>query len=277
MSEANIEQIIKGQATSDGAGVRLNRIIGTAQLRHRDPFLMLDEFKSDQPGDYIAGFPAHPHRGFETVTYLLAGAMEHGDHMGNKGTLLPGSVQWMTAGRGVIHSEMPKQVDGLLWGFQLWVNLPASRKLCDAAYQEYSAEQIPRVMDNQGIERRVIAGDSLGTQGVISAPETQPLYVDIRMPAGTQLTHPLPAGCAAMVYVFEGKVTVAGQELVASQLATLSAGDSIDLRAEEQASLLLISGQPLAEPIVQHGPFVMNTVEEIHQAIHDYQSGQLTG
>lgn len=276
MSKAFVQQLVQGQATSDGAGVRLNRVIGNQQLRNIDPFLMLDEFKSDQPGDYIAGFPEHPHRGFETVTYLLAGAMEHGDHMGNSGVLLPGSVQWMTAGRGVIHSEMPKQVDGLLWGFQLWVNLPAARKMTDPAYQEYSAEEIPRVVDEKGIERRVIAGESLGVTGLISAPETQPLYVDLRMPAATEITHPLTLESVATLYVYEGMVEVADKPISAGHLAVLSRAEAVQLLALQDSGVLLIAGKPLHEPIVQYGPFVMNTQEEIKQAMDDFRQGRLT-
>lgn len=275
-TNATIKQIVQGVGTSDGAGVNLTRVVGTEQLRNMDPFLMFDEFKSDEPNDYLAGFPKHPHRGFETVTYMLAGAMEHQDHMGNKGVLTPGTVQWMTAGRGVIHSEMPKQVDGLLWGFQLWLNLPAKRKMADAAYQEFSAEKIPSATDEQGIERKVIAGHSLGLDGVVTAPDTNPLYVDVRMPENTTLTHPLLASHAVMVYVYQGRVDIAGEAVESGQMAVLNSGNQVTIMAKEKSGVLLLAGQPLNEPIVQHGPFVMNTEAEIRQAIRDYQLGQLT-
>lgn len=276
MSEAKIEHRVKGQPTREGAGVNLTRVIGTAQLRNLDPFLMLDEFKSDDPGDYIAGFPEHPHRGFETVTYMLAGNMEHRDHMGNVGNLAPGSVQWMTAGKGVIHSEMPQQIDGMLWGFQLWINLPAKRKMVDAAYQEYTAAEIPVAIDEQGVQRKVIAGESLGVEGLIQAPDTQPLYIDVSMPNQSELVHPLSEGHRVMIYVYQGKIAAGDEPLAASELAILTSGDQIRINAAEDSKFLLIGGKPIGEPIVQHGPFVMNTQEEIFQAIHDYQAGQLT-
>lgn len=275
-TNARVKRVVQGVATSDGAGVNLNRVVGTQQLRNMDPFLMFDEFKSDEPNDYLAGFPKHPHRGFETVTYMLAGAMEHQDHMGNKGVLTPGTVQWMTAGRGVIHSEMPKQVDGLLWGFQLWLNLPAKRKMIDAAYQEFGAEEIPSAVDEQGVERKVIAGHSLGVDGVIVAPDTDPLYVDVRMPENTTLTHPLSESHAVMIYVYQGEIEIEGQVVESGQMAVLNSGKQVRMAANAKSGVLLLGGQPLNEPIVQHGPFVMNTQAEVQQAVRDYQLGQLT-
>ncbi len=277
LASATVAKIVQGHATSDGAGVNLTRVVGTPHLRNLDPFLMLDEFKSDQPNDYIGGFPEHPHRGFETVTYMLAGEMEHRDHMGNVGVLAPGTVQWMTAGRGVIHSEMPKQIDGLLWGFQLWLNLPAKRKMIPAAYQEFSADQIPSIVDEQGVERKVIAGNSLGINGVVEAPDTDPLYVDLRMPEGTAITHPLTATHAVMVYIYEGQVSIGDKKLNAGELAVLTSADHVTFNAVVASGLLLIAGQPIQEPVVQHGPFVMNTMDEIQQAVSDYQQGRLTG
>ena len=277
---ATIDQRINGVDTSDGAGVRLKRILGTHQLRHLDPFLLLDEFKSDQPDDYIGGFPDHPHRGFETVTYLLEGAMEHGDHLGNKGIMEPGSVQWMTAGRGVIHSEMPRQRNGLLWGFQLWINLPAKEKLCEPQYQEYSADQIPEVCDNNGVVRRVIAGHSLGVDGAVAGIGTDPLYVDIRLPANTRFEHPLSADSSTMIYLYQGGATIgdAAQSLNAGQLAVLSHASSVSIDSgSEGARLLLLAARPIKEPIVQYGPFVMNSEAEIQQALNDYQQGRLVG
>ncbi len=278
--QAGVAQLITGTDTSDGAGVRLRRILGGSQLSHLDPFLLLDEFKSDRPDDYIGGFPEHPHRGFETVTYLLEGAMEHGDHLGNRGLLEPGSVQWMTAGRGVIHSEMPRQVDGLLWGFQLWVNLPAAEKFCEPRYQEFAADQIPEAIDSEGVKRRVIAGDSLGVRGVVTEIGISPLYVDLHIPAGIRFSHPLPADSAAMLYLYQGSAGLGESEeaVSAGQLAVLTDGRSITIQADGQgARLLLLAGQPLNEPIARYGPFVMNSEQQIQQALSDYQRGRLTG
>jgi len=270
-----IVKTVAGQATSDGAGVRLNRVIGTAALPDLDPFLMLDEFRSDDAGDYIAGFPDHPHRGFETVTYMLAGRMRHGDNQGNTGLLRPGSVQWMTAGRGIVHSEMPEQEDGLMWGFQLWVNLPARDKMCAPAYQDIDPERVPQVSPAEGVTIRVLAGRAGGVAGPVAAPATDPLYLDIGLAQGAAHVQAVPQGHNGFVYVFEGKARVGGTVLPRGTLGVLGPGDSIEAVAEDgPARLILVAGRPLGEPVVKYGPFVMNTEGEIHQAIADYQAGR---
>lgn len=266
-------------ATTDGAGVELTRVIGQPALKMLDPFLMLDAFRSDNPDDYIAGFPPHPHRGFETVTYLLAGRMRHQDNAGHEGVIEAGGIQWMSAGRGIVHSEMPEQENGLLEGFQLWVNLPASHKLQPSAYQEFSRAQIPLEQRDEGVEVRVITGStSLGTSGPVTQPLTEPLYLDISLPPGSSFTETLPATHNAFVYVINGPVTVgesASPHLGRDELAVLSSGDSVTINAHSQAArLLLVAGKPLHEPVARQGPFVMNTREEIEQAFADYQAGR---
>ncbi|GGO78266.1 quercetin 2,3-dioxygenase [Marinobacterium nitratireducens] len=279
MTDRTLERRIQGVPASDGAGVRLNRVIGTPALRHLDPFLMLDEFKSDSADDYIAGFPAHPHRGFETVTYMLAGRMEHRDHLDNVGLLEAGGAQWMTAGRGIIHSEMPQQDEGLMWGFQLWVNLPAAQKMQPASYRDLAPDEIPEALDDQGVLRRVIAGHSLGTPGPIQGLSVDPLMVDIRLPAGRGIVHPVPSGHRAFVYVYRGTVNIGGEPVPAGQLGTLSDGDQVRLDGEKDSdsAVLLLAARPIGEPIVQYGPFVMNSSEEIEQALRDYRDNRLTG
>ena len=272
-----ITHTFSGMATSDGAGVRLNRLIGRPGLADLDPFLLLDEFRSDDAGDYIAGFPAHPHRGFETVTYMLAGRMRHQDNKGNVGLLRPGSVQWMTAGRGIVHSEMPEQENGLMWGFQLWVNLPASDKMTAPRYQDIDPEAIPVVTRADGTSIKVIAGTVDGTEGAVSAIVTQPTYLDVTLPAGKAFTYAVPDGHTAFVYVYEGSAQVGadGQELKVGELGVLGAGDEVALRAgDADTRLLLVAAQPLNEPIARRGPFVMNTALEISQAIADFQAGR---
>lgn len=276
MSSFKVLQKVRGMPTSDGAGVRLNRLIGTPHLRHIDPFLMLDEFKSDQPDDYIAGFPPHPHRGFETITYLLQGSLRHEDHMGNVGLLKSGGVQWMTAGAGIIHSEMPMQEEGLLWGFQFWLNLPAKDKMTEPYYQDLAPEQIPVVVDDNGIKRKIVAGHSLGVDGPIQRAATQPLMVDLVLPASSEIEHPIPEGHQGFVYVYEGEVFLPAVDLTLKHGELLVfTGDLLSLQSSEGAGVLLVAGQPLQEPIVQYGPFVMNSEQEIQQAFDDYQSGGL--
>ena len=266
---------VAGQPTSDGAGVRLNRVIGTAALPDLDPFLMLDEFRSDNAGDYIAGFPDHPHRGFETVTYMLAGRMRHGDNQGNTGLLRPGSVQWMTAGRGIVHSEMPEQEDGLMWGFQLWVNLPARDKMIAPAYQDIDPERIPEVRPAEGVAIRVLAGSAGGATGPVAAPATQPLYLDIALDARTRHVQAVDPGHNGFVYVFEGTARIGGTVLPRGTLGVLGPGETVEAGAEGgPARFILVAGRPLREPVVKYGPFVMNTEREIHQAIADYQAGR---
>jgi len=268
----------RGFATSDGAGVSLHRLIGTPEVADLDPFLMLDEFRSDEAQDYIAGFPNHPHRGFETVTYMLAGRMRHGDNQGNSGLLTPGSVQWMTAGRGIVHSEMPEQEDGLLWGFQLWINLPASAKMTAPRYQDIPPGDIPVVERADGTRVTIIAGVLDGVSGPVEAAHTDPLFFDVTLPAGQAFEHALPAGHAAFLYVIDGAVTVAGERVVeAGTLAVLSQGERIALAAGAGAAarFILLAGRPLREPVAKYGPFVMNTEAEIHQAIADFRAGRL--
>ena len=276
MSERRILRRIRGTDTSDGAGVRLKRIIGQPGLDMVDPFLLLDEFRSDAADDYIAGFPEHPHRGFETVTYMLAGHMRHGDNHGNQGDLGPGSVQWMTAGRGILHSEMPQQENGLMWGFQLWVNLPAKDKMSAPRYQDIGPERIPVVHPQDGVEVKVIAGELFGVAGPVADIATAPVYLDIAVQPGAQLEVPLPEGHSGFAYVFDGEdAQVAGDVLRRSELAVLSKGDTVRVGGREKpARVLLVAGKPLGESVARYGPFVMNTPEEIHQAIADFRDGK---
>lgn len=267
-------QIVNGQATSDGAGVRLTRLIGAAPVEQLDPFLLLDEFKSDRADEYVGGFPDHPHRGFETVTYMLAGAMEHRDHVGNRGDLVAGSVQWMTAGRGIVHSEMPRQENGLLWGFQLWVNLPARDKMTAPRYQDIPPDRIPEVTLADGVRARVIAGEAGGVRGPVDGIATRPLYLDVRMDAGVTVTLAVTPGHNAFVYVYDGRAAVAGQEVLAGQLAVLTDGERVTATTGAAAArFVLVAGQPLREPVARYGPFVMNTREQIVQAVQDFQRG----
>ena len=273
-----------GRPTTDGAGVKLTRVIGVPGLDMLDPFLMLDEFRSDDPAAYIAGFPDHPHRGFETVTYMLAGRMRHGDHLGNVGLLGPGSVQWMTAGRGIIHSEMPEQQDGLLWGFQLWINLPARSKLCPPGYQDIPPERIPEVaLTEHGLTAgglvRVVAGSFGGATGPVVAPATSPLFLDVRLPAGASVDLPVPAGHHAFAFTYEGLVNVGSgttaQPVAARELAVLGDGTSVRFTAgSSPGSALLVAARPLREPVAKYGPFVMNTPQEIHEAVADFRAGR---
>jgi quercetin 2,3-dioxygenase len=276
MTERSILRRIRGTDTSDGAGVKLKRIIGQPGLDMLDPFLLLDEFRSDQAGDYIAGFPEHPHRGFETVTYMLAGHMQHGDNHGNRGDLTPGSVQWMTAGRGILHSEMPQQENGLMWGFQLWVNLPAKDKMIEPRYQDIGPERIPEVHPAEGVTVKVIAGSLGDATGPVSGIVTSPVYLDIAVEPGAGIEIPLPEGHHAFAYVFDGTdAQVAGEKLSRSELAVLSKGSSVRIAGRESpARVLLVAGQPLNEPVARYGPFVMNTPEQIHEAIADFRAGK---
>ncbi|OGA54305.1 MAG: quercetin 2,3-dioxygenase [Betaproteobacteria bacterium RIFCSPLOWO2_12_FULL_62_58] len=280
-----LQQVIQSVPTSDGAGVKLRRSLGRSQGLRLDPFLMLDEFSSDDANDYIAGFPAHPHRGFETVTYLLDGHMLHEDHLGHRGDLKTGGVQWMTAGRGIIHSEMPQQEQGRMRGFQLWINLPAREKMKPAGYRDLQPPEIPVVPLPGGGRVKVIAGtlvlDGQSTPGPIQGLTTDPLYIDVELLAAATFSHAVKSDYNVFVYPYEGSVNVgptgAARPLDAHSAGALSAGDRIEVTAgAEGARLLVLAGRPLHEPIVQYGPFVMNTREEIEQAIRDYQSGELT-
>ena len=288
MTPRSLQYLIPSMLTSDGAGVKLRRSIGAQRGRYLDPFLMLDEFGTDNPGDYIAGFPPHPHRGFETVTYMLDGRMQHRDHLGNVGDLGPGSVQWMTAGRGVIHSEMPLQDSieegGRMRGFQLWINLPAAEKMKPAAYRDIPAAAIPVIALPGGGLVKVIAGTVGAVSGPVNGPSnrlsTDPLYLDIALPAGARFEQAIPAAHNAFVYACEGSLTIgegAAAKAVPTQAAgVLTPGDTVTLTAgPDGLRAVLIAGKPIGEPVVQYGPFVMNTREEIEQAIRDYNDGTL--
>ena len=275
MSDRNVERVVHAVATSDGAGVRLSRAIANAELDHLDPFLLLDEFRSDDPNDYIAGFPDHPHRGFETVTYMLAGKMEHADHAGNRGLLIGGGAQWMTAGRGIIHSETPKQENGLMWGFQLWVNLPAKSKMTAPRYQDIDPSAIPEVTI-QGGSVRVVAGAFRGTTGPVQGIVTDPVYLDVRLDASGLFETEIPESHTAFLYVYEGGGSSGSTQLAPKSLGILSKGDRIVARAGALGlRFLCIAARPLDEPIARYGPFVMNTREEIQQAFADFQNGRL--
>ena len=279
-----VTRLVRGMATSDGAGVKLTRVIGQPQLQDLDPFLMLDEFGTENPGDYIGGFPSHPHRGFETVTYMLDGRMRHKDNHGHEGVLVPGSVQWMTAGRGIVHSEMPEQQEGRMRGFQLWINLPARDKMTEPKYQELGPEKIPVANLGKGVSVKVIAGRIGDTVGPIVQATTDPTYLDVALEAGAQLTHLVPFDHAAFLYVYEGSVRVGSGESAATieahQLAVLGTGAEIRLEGREPAAdspvsrAILVAGRPLREPVAKYGPFVMNTREELIRAVEDFQAGK---
>ena len=274
----SVEQLIAGIATSDGAGVKLTRVLTGKLQRRLDPFLMLDAFGSDNPDDYIAGFPDHPHRGFETITYMLAGRMRHRDSAGNEGLLGDGGVQWMTAGRGVIHSEIPEQKDGVMEGFQLWLNLPSQRKLCEPWYRDIPSAEIPEYVTDNGVKVRVIAGMSHGVTGAVSREVTEPLYLDIHLPAGANFATAIPATHNAFIYVYRGAVSVGETNVPAQRMAILSNADDADgvvISATEDARVILVAGKPLGETIAQYSPFVMNTEQEIQDAINDFRSGRL--
>ncbi len=282
-----LTRVIPSQPTSDGAGVKLRRSLGSGPSTRLDPFLMLDEFYSDVPDDYLAGFPSHPHRGFETVTYMLDGHMRHEDHLGNRGDLKPGDVQWMTAARGIIHSEMPQQTEGRMRGFQLWLNLPSQEKMKAASYRDIPAGDVTSARLDSGATIKVIAG-SLELEGrKISGPvntadsplSTDPLYVDLHLPAGSSIELPVRRGHSAFVYLYEGDARIGSNGAAASvptrSAGVLSDGDRVRIQAGDAGSqLLLLAGRPLHEPVVQYGPFVMNTSAQIEQAIDDFQRGR---
>ena len=281
-TQRSLQRVIPSIAASDGAGVKLRRSIGASQSLRHDPFLMLDEFFSDDPDDYMAGFPAHPHRGFETVTYMLDGHMQHQDSHGHTGDLGPGDVQWMTAAHGIIHSEMPKQTEGRMRGFQLWINLPGKEKMKPAAYQDIPSTKIPVIDAAEGVTAKVIAGSLDGKAGAkavgpIGGLSTDPRYMDLRFKAGSVVEVPVPAGHNAFLYVYEGDAVIGSERKALPHRAAVLLSDGDRVRIEAGASgagVLLLAGKPIGEPIVQHGPFVMNTREEIEQAVADYQSGK---
>ena len=270
-------QTTAGVAASDGDGVKMTRIIGSQELNVLDPFLLLDAFESDNPDDYIGGFPSHPHRGFETVTYLLAGRMRHKDNAGNEGVIEPGGVQWMTAGKGIVHSEMPEQENGLLMGFQLWVNLPAAAKMTEPAYQEFAPDSVPLEQRQNGTLVRVISGTtSEGTRGPVQNSYVEPTYMDVTLPAGEEFRQVVGASDNAFIFVIEGELLIGDsrQPLRHRELGILGEGDQITVSADAAARFLLVAGAPLNEPIARGGPFVMNTKAEVMQAFTDYQTGQ---
>jgi redox-sensitive bicupin YhaK (pirin superfamily) len=274
-----VAKVLTGHPATDGAGVRMTRVIATPELDHFDPFLLLDEFRSDDPDDYIAGFPDHPHRGFETVTYMLAGAMEHRDSKGNAGLLGPGSVQWMTAGRGIVHSEMPRQEDGLMWGFQLWVNLPAELKMTEPGYQDIPADQVPEVTVADGVSAKVIAGSLAGSRGPVEAQATDPLYLDVHVKAGNSTELDVTPGHNVLAYVYGGSIETGAEPPVSvgsGEIALFEqdSGGKVRVHAREDSRLLLIAGKPIGEPVARYGPFVMNTAAELQQAVSDYQQGR---
>jgi redox-sensitive bicupin YhaK (pirin superfamily) len=278
----NIERVITGQAVMDGAGVKINRLLTQTLQRRLDPFLMLDAFGSDKANDYIAGFPEHPHRGFETVSYMITGRMRHKDSAGNEGLLSSGGLQWMTAGRGVIHSEMPEQADGVMEGFQLWLNLPAEDKMCQPWYRDFPDEQVPRFVTEIGVTVKVIAGHSHGVNGTVQRSVTEPVFLDITLRPGTSFSTQLPEAHNAFFYTLRGAVGVNGKPVPLMRMAileTVAGTDGVTLEAAadaiEDARVILIAGHPLGEPIAQHGPFVMNTQAELVTAMNDFRAGRL--
>lgn len=280
MKERTVARVISGAETSDGAGVRIKRSLGQQPFARLDPFLMLDEFGSDDAADYIAGFPSHPHRGFETVTYMIEGHMLHEDHLGNQGHLRNGGVQWMTAGRGIIHSEMPQQEEGVMRGFQLWLNLPAAEKMTEAGYRDIQPEEIPEITFEGGRIKLIagtltVAGNSC--QGAVTGRSTKPIYADIQLDPGGSVTLPVPETHNGMLYLYEGSARLGNTDLSRSAASVLGDGDQVTISAGNTgARVLLIAGIPIGEPVVQYGPFVMNTREEIEQALRDYRDGRLT-
>jgi len=276
-----IEQIVAGVSTSDGDGVKLTRVLQHTLKERLDPYLMLDAFGSDNPGDYIGGFPSHPHRGFETVTYMISGRMRHRDSHGHEGLLSNGGVQWMTAGRGLVHSELPEQEEGLMEGFQLWLNLPAKDKMRDPWYRDIQSAEIPEFTTPAGVHVRVIAGESHGIAGAMKREHTEPLYLDITLPPGAEFAQPLPDDRNALIYVFRESVFIGNSEIPTKRMAIMAnepGSDGILLHApgtnHSPARALLIAGKPLHEPIAQYGPFVMNTREQVMQAVQDFQRGK---
>lgn len=272
-----IEHLYAGVDTQDGAGVKLTRVL-TQQLQERlDPYLMLDNFKSHNPDDYVAGFPNHPHRGFETITYMITGRMR--DSAGNEGLLQNGGVQWMTAASGVIHSELPEQENGAMEGFQLWLNLPAKDKMNDPWYKDFQSDDLPKYSTEDGVDVTVIAGQSYGIEGAVTRDITEPTYLDIHLPAGTSFSQAIPADHNAFAFVYRGTIEIAGETVPTKTMAILenntdTDGVTITADSSEDTKVILITGRPLGEPIVQYGPFVMNSQQEIMQAVTDFQSGK---
>ncbi|WP_430472836.1 pirin family protein [Thalassospira lucentensis] len=270
-----VKRVLRAMDTSDGAGVSLKRSIGSPQLDMLDPFLMLDSISTDNADDYIAGFPEHPHRGFETVTYMVEGAMGHKDSIGSEGVLRSGGVQWMTAGSGIIHSETPKQENGLLQGFQLWINLPAKDKMIDPRYQNIEAPDVPEIAVSDGVDLRLVAGEMFGKTGPINGISTDPVFVDVKLDAGAEISIPIPEGHAGVVYVFIGDAVIAGKDVPTHHLAVLRNGNSVTLKGgEDGGRMLVIAARPLHEQVVRYGPFVMSSKQELMQAFDDFQNGR---
>jgi len=276
--ERSVERIITGQAVSDGAGVKINRVLTQNLQRRLDPFLMLDNFGSDQASDYLAGFPSHPHRGFETVTYMLEGRMRHRDSSGNEGLLTNGGVQWMTAGRGVIHSEMPEQEEGMMSGFQLWLNLPAKDKMRAPWYRDFNGDEVPVFTTENGARVKVIAGGSHGVDGAVQREVTEPIYIDVDLPAGASFSQALPEGHNAFIFTYRGAVRVGDKDVASGKMAILAntaGADGVNVHTTDASRFILVAGKPLNEPIAQYGPFVMNTQAEVFAAVEDFRAGKL--
>jgi quercetin 2,3-dioxygenase len=271
-----VQYLIPPLEMSEGAGVRIRRTIGGPQQENLDPFLLLDQFRSDDANDYIAGFPDHPHRGFETVTYMLAGLMRHEDSSGEGGTLRPGGVQWMTAGRGIVHSEMPEQEEGLMAGFQLWVNLPADQKMCPPRYQNIEPEDVPEVVRDDGVKIRIVAGEAEGVRGAVDGIAIDPIYLHVTVPVGATLDYPVAQGHTALCFVIEGEAEIGGSPVPDGHAAVLADGDQVRVtnKGQDETQFLLLAGRPIGEPIARYGPFVMNTRAELQQAFSDFQNGK---
>jgi redox-sensitive bicupin YhaK (pirin superfamily) len=275
MSVRPVFHTVKGMATSDGAGVRMTRMLGTPEAKMFDPFLMLDHFNTEKADDYIGGFPDHPHRGFDTVTYMLDGRMKHADNTGREGVIETGGIQWMRAGRGIVHSEMPQQAEGRMRGFQLWVNLPSGLKMSEPGYQEFEADKIPVEDRETGAKVKVIAGaTSRGVAGPVGGGPVDAIYFDVVLPAGARFEEPVSDGRNAMLVVYEGAVSVAGTRIDALGAGFLGEGAEVAVQAETDARFLLLAGKPIGEPVAWAGPFVMNTREEVMQAFDDYNAGR---
>ncbi len=277
MALRQTQRIITGTEASDGDGVKMKRLFPVQGIVQVDPFLLFDEFGSDDPGAYIGGFPDHPHRGFETVTYMLAGRMRHFDSRGNSGLLTAGGAQWMTAGRGLVHSEMPEQTDGLMRGFQIWINLPAAEKMVPPRYQDYAPEEIAETVLDSGVTLKVVAGEAGGIAGPVNGVSRQPLLVDAMIPAGIIWQQPVDSSATVLVHVFEGLAEIGGKQLTTTQMAVMGPGDAVAVTAGKNgARVLVLAAQPIGEPVVRYGPFVMNTRAEIEQAFADYQAGHFS-
>jgi redox-sensitive bicupin YhaK (pirin superfamily) len=275
LNETTIKQVVEGMPTSDGAGVKLKRVLGQPSLQRLDPFLMLDEFGSEEAQDYIAGFPKHPHRGFQTVTYMLNGKMGHKDSVGNEGLIEDGGLQWMNAGKGIIHEEMPLQIEGKMRGFQLWVNLPANEKMSEPGYQDIPTANIPELTSDNGSLIRVLAGNYHDQEGAVTTQAVKPQFFDFHLVPNETLTLATQSTHNGFLYVYEGEVDISGKTLTKGQLGVLDFADQLTLKTDDAARAIFVSGEPINEPVVQYGPFVMNTEEEINQALRDFQQGVL--